>query len=71
MYTCEPAKDGAKLMSNKSQLGKPIDVQDASKIVWASYTGLHIGGQVWETQKRSYHLKPVRYAIEAINISRK
>ena len=29
MYTCEPGKDGAKLSSNKSPLGKPIDVQDA------------------------------------------
>ena len=30
MYTCEPAKDDAKLSSNKSPLGKPVDVQDAA-----------------------------------------
>ena len=30
MNTCEPAKDGGKLSSNKSLLGKPIGVQDAA-----------------------------------------
>ena len=29
MYTCEPAKDGAKLSSNKLPLGKSVDVWDA------------------------------------------
>ena len=29
MYTCESAKDGAKLSTSKSPLGKPMDVQDA------------------------------------------
>ena len=29
-YNCEPAKDGAKLCSNKSPLENPIDVQDAA-----------------------------------------
>ena len=30
MYTCETAKDGEKLSSNMSPLGKPVAVEDAA-----------------------------------------
>ena len=69
MYRCEPANDGAKLSSNMSPLGKFINIQDTAYIVWAGYTGLHIGGQVGETWERSYFLKPVQYAVAAINLN--
>ena len=66
--TVQPGKVGTKLSTNRSPLGKPIDVQDTA----CKSSGLVTQGFTWvvklgRPQKRSYHLKPVQYAIVAIN----
>ena len=63
----QPAKAGAKLTTSRLPLGKLLDVQDTNKLLELNNTASRKVKLV-EGAIMSCHLKPVQFAIVAINL---